>query len=155
MRRDLVCSIVLLGVAASYYWLATDISRSALADEIGAHGLPYAYAALLALVAVALAVKSLLRAARGRAAPGTGDEDHGFVVIVRATGALVLGVLYLLILPFAGYLVATASLLAAMLRYLGEPLGLRAVAIVAIGALLLWLVFAHVLGIALPAPIGL
>jgi putative tricarboxylic transport membrane protein len=155
MRRDLVCSIALLGVAASYYWLATDINRSALADEIGAHGLPYAYAALLALAAVALALSSLLRAARERAAPESVDEDRSLIVIGRAAGACAIGVLYLVILPFVGYLIATASLLAVMLRYLGEPLGLRVATIAVAGAIMLWLVFEHVLGIALPRPMGL
>jgi phosphatidylserine synthase len=51
MRRDLVCSAILLCIAALYYLAATGIQQSTLEDEIGPRGLPTVLAALLAMVA--------------------------------------------------------------------------------------------------------
>jgi len=154
MRRDLVCALVLLGIAAGYFGLARNINRSALADEVGAHGLPYAYAALLALLALGLAATRLLR--RGSAvAPAASADASSLATLGRTAGAVGIGALYLVLMPLVGYLVATALLLTAMLRYLGQPLGWRPLAIAAGGTLFLWLLFDRVLGIGLPGPLGL
>ena len=159
MRRDLVCALILLLVAVGYFGLATDINRSALADEVGAHGLPYIYAALLALVALAMALTATLGRHRAAVRPDAGRPHPATTAasrtsLLRSAGAVGLGALYLLLLPLAGYLLATALLLLGMLRYLGEPLGWRMAAIAIGGTTLLYGLFDLVLGISLPPPAG-
>lgn len=154
MLRELVGALVLFLVAVGYFALAREIPESALGDEISAHGLPYAYAALLALAALAIAVRGLVRRhvhASSQTAPTPGPSLGS---LLRSAGAIGLGVLYLILLPLAGYLIATAALLAAMVRYLGEPLGWRIAAVALGGTAFLWLLFDRVLGISLPAPFG-
>jgi len=154
MRRDLMGSIALLGIAAGYFFLTTRINTSALADEVGAQGLPRVYAALLALMALGLGARAL-RGRRTAATTAQAEPGNAARTLRRAAGVIAIGILYLLILPLAGYLIATALLLAAMLRYLGEPLRWRVAATALLGAAFLWALFDRVLGIAMPGPYGL
>ena len=85
MRKDLIGSITLLGVAAAYYAASTTIFSSALADEVGADGIPVLLAALLAVIALALGVQAFVRVpapakpagAEGEAEAGTGPNESG------------------------------------------------------------------------------
>ena len=60
MLRDLISALILLLIAFAYYYLAGDINQSALADEVGAEGLPVIYATLLGTLALVLAAKALI-----------------------------------------------------------------------------------------------
>jgi hypothetical protein len=153
MLRDLVCAAVLFCVAIAYYAAANDISRSTLADEVGAQGLPVVYALALAAVALLLAAKSLLALALLRApvqAP-TPDAPRTASRLRRASGLLAIGVAYIVLVPLLGYLAAIAVTLAATAVYEGERPGLKLGLIAAAGAVCLWLLFDRLLGIGMPA----
>jgi len=155
LARDLVCSIALLVVAVGYYYLASGIGSSALADEVGAAGLPVAYALVLGAIGLILAFQAVLRRILQPAAGSPVNvPDLGFV-LRRAAGVLGIGVGYLLIVSVTGYLIALVVVLAAMLMYLGERPGWR-VALAAVGgAGLFWVLFDRLLGIPMPALWGL
>jgi putative tricarboxylic transport membrane protein len=158
MRRDLTCSLVLLAVAALYYALARDLGQTALSDAVGPAGLPMAYAAVLALLAVLLGAVAWLRRRLGATAasgvsPGDAEAEAGPARRVRrAAGALGIGVIYLLIVPWIGYPFAIALAIAAMAVYQGERPTLRLVLIACAGAGALFALFDLVLGVPTPAP---
>ena len=136
MRRSHACAAAGLALAAAY-WLAADaLPRSALADAVGADGVPK-------LLAVFLAALSILVAF-------TKSEDSETVrQPLRALGVAGLGFAYVVLVPFIGYLSGAALLAGVSALYYGAR-G-RTVVVFAVGtAVLLWLMFAKALGVALP-----
>jgi putative tricarboxylic transport membrane protein len=152
MARDFTCATVLLAIAVGYYTLASGIGRSALADEVGPAGLPLVYAALLAALAAALAIKTVFRyvlARRGSArVPG---PSPGFV-LARAAGTLGIGAGYVLLVTVLGYWLSLALLLPAMAVYQGKRPDARLGLIAIGGATSFWLLFVWLLGIPMPRP---
>jgi hypothetical protein len=154
MKRDLICAVVLLAVAVGYYTLASGIGRSALADEVGPAGLPLAYAVLLGMLAIALALKTGLRYALShREAAATPQEGPapGYV-LARAAGTLAIGAGYVVVVNVLGYWLSLALLLPAMARYQGAAFSRRLALISVGGATAFWLLFAWLLGIPMPRP---
>jgi hypothetical protein len=142
VRRDLVCAAAGLALAGAYYAAAAAIPTSLLADGVGAGGIPKLLAAALALLSLVLGARSLLVNSRAAAV----DGPH-----LRALGVAALGFVYVAVAPYLGYPLALALLVAAATLYYGERLR-PAVLVHAIGcAALLWLVFAKLLGVAMPA----
>ena len=142
MRRDLVCAVAGLALAGAYYAAADAIPTSLLADGVGAGGIPKLLAVALALLSFLLGARSLLVNSRAAAV----DGPH-----LRALGVAALGFVYVAVAPYLGYPLALALLVAAATLYYGERLR-PAVLFYAIGcAALLWLVFAKMLGVAMPA----
>ena len=146
MRRDLVCAVAGLALAGAYYAAADAIPTSLLADGVGAGGIPKLLAAALALLSLVLGARSLLAGAVAVADPGAGRH-------LRPLGVAALGFVYVAAAPYLGYPAALALLVAGATLYYGERLR-PAVLVYAIGcAVLLWLVFAKLLGVAMPAGI--
>jgi Flp pilus assembly protein TadB len=151
MQRDLICSLILLGVAALYYALARELGETALSDAVGPAGLPLVYAAALAAFAVLLSVSAYLR--RGRRATTTAADEPGpGRRLKRALGALAIGGVYIAVVPLIGYPPAMAFAIAAMAAYQGERLGWRLALIAVAGAGALFVLFELVLGVPMPAP---
>ncbi len=147
MNRDLAFGAACLALAAGYYVMAAAIPESALADAVGPQGLPKTYAFVLAALSSVLILKSLNRSKGVLAAPKHASP------ILRVAGMLLIGILYLAVVPWLGYVVALAGLIAATTYYQGGGLNGR-VAIVALsGALFFWVLFVAVLGI--PHPPGI
>ncbi|HSD43300.1 MAG TPA: tripartite tricarboxylate transporter TctB family protein [Burkholderiales bacterium] len=145
MRRDLVCAALALALAGAYYVAADALPTSLLADGVGAGGIPKLLAVALGVLCVLLGARSLVA---GAAAASTvaGIGDH-----LRALGVAGLGLAYVAAAPHLGYPLAVALLLAATTLYYGASLRLT-VLVYALGcAAVLWLVFARMLGVAMPA----
>lgn len=153
MRKDLIGSIALLGVAAAYYAASTTIFSSALADEVGADGIPVLLAALLAVIALALGVQAFVRVpAPAKPAGAEGEsKDEAEAPVLRALGLLGFGVLYILVVQILGYFPTIALLIGAVALYEGMRLSWRLVAVALGGAAFFWLLFVMVLGIRQPA----
>ena len=166
MKRDLVCALALLTLAAAYYGVARTLGQTALADSVGPAGLPLVYAAVLAGLAVLLACAALLRTrlaprtgktserpagdARGPGQPGS--EVPTAKRLRRAAGALAIGIAYIATVPYLGYLMTTALVLGAMAAYQGEKISKRLFLVAGIGAVVLYLLFDLALGIDMPGP---
>ena len=149
MRRDLVCAAAGLALAGAYYAAAAAIPASLLADGVGAAGIPKLLAVALALLSLLLGARSLVPGA------AAADTDAGVGRHARALGVAGLGLVYVAAAPYLGYPLALALLVAAATLYYGaSPRPTVAVYAVACAALL-WLVFAKVLGVAMPAGIWL
>ena len=153
MTKDSVGALGLLLIALGYYYLATEINQSALADEIGAAGVPVVYAALLVGLALALALKAVMSPRRRRSEFGPEQHtrrDDGRT-LGRAAGMLLIGVGYLASITVMGYVVSLAGLIALVALYLGERAGWRLAGIAMGGAIAFWVLFDRVLGIEMPS----
>lgn len=145
MRRDLVCAALGLALAAAYFAAADALPTSLLADNVGAGGIPKLLAAVLAVLSVLLGARSLIAVAPA-ASTGAGAGQH-----LRALGVAALGFAYVAAAPFLGYPLAVALLAAAAALYYGARLRVSVLVYAAAWAVLLWLLFARVLGVAMPA----
>src|SRR5262245_6501069 len=92
MRKDLISSLILLGIAAAYYAASTDIQDSSLADAVGPRGLPNVLSVLLAGVALVIGARALLAAPA--AAPVATERDAS-APWYRSAGFLAITVLYI------------------------------------------------------------
>jgi hypothetical protein len=146
-------------IAAAYYWEAAEIAESALADDIGAAGLPVAYAYVLGALALALAAQALVGSRRRgeHCAPERGARQRAVFGEVRkfarAAGLLVIGGAYLVAVPILGYALGIAAVLAAVAWYFGQRLTLRLALVVVAGGAVYFIVFVVLLGVDMPAGI--
>ena len=145
MRRDLVCSAILLCIAALYYLAATGIQVSTLEDEIGPRGLPAVLSALLAMAAIVIGVRALVAAPAGAGAPKEAEAHW-----LRAIGMLAIGALYIPVASVLGYWLALALLILAVPVYERMKPSWRMFAVAAGGATFFWLLFDVVLGVRQP-----
>lgn len=153
MRQDYLSGGVLLALAAAYYVATGNIAESTLSDEIGATGLPRLLAMLLALIGLALLVRTALadRAARrARATAAPAEEEEG-ASLPRAVGLLLIGGAYVVLLPFIGYFLSVALLIGAVAFYEGAARSWVLPAAALGGATLYWAIFVKLLGVHQPA----
>jgi putative tricarboxylic transport membrane protein len=151
MNRDFAAGLLGVTLAIVYYAMATGIQNSQLADEVGPAGLPKIYAVFLGGFSALLMVRALLRpAAVGGKTRPVGEE---LFALRRALGILAIGVAYVVLVPWLGYPLAIALVIAVASLYGGGQISLRLAAIAALGALGLWFVFVFLLHIGQPAGI--
>lgn len=142
-NRDLVFGSATLALAAIYYALTVTIPQSDLADPIGPQGLPKTYAAVLAVLAIILMARSIKRPAN----PRTNEPAN----LGRVIGMLLIGVGYIVVLPWLGYLLSVAALIAATTYFQGGSINLRSILVAISGALCFWVLFIWLLRIQYPA----
>jgi putative tricarboxylic transport membrane protein len=140
-RAALVIAVALAGASLLIYWDAARLGGAGAHSRIGPTAFPYAISAAMAVLAVATAVKAW----RGGFPPRERDDIPPVLWIVGGLAA------QLLLLKVAGFSIATGVLFAATARGLGRgplwltfPLGV----VLSLGV---WLVFAGLLQLSLPA----
>jgi putative tricarboxylic transport membrane protein len=149
MNKDLAFGALTLTLSAGYYWMAAGILESQLADAIGPQGLPRTYGILLAALSLILIARSLVRGTGLR----TSTETRPPYAIGRVAGMLAIGIVYIVVVPWLGYLLSLAGLIFATTYYQGGSIN-RQVALVAVsGAVFCWVLF--VLLMRIPQPPGL
>ena len=152
INRDLLFGIATLIVAAVYYGLAVAIPQSDLADPVGPQGLPRVYALLLAALSLILIVRSLRRSAANPDSPNRESRiPNPGSGIPRVIGMLLIGVAYIVVLPWLGYLVSVAALIIATTYFQGGSINARSILVAISGAAFLWLLFIWLLRIQYPA----
>ena len=149
MPKDLAGAVLLLLVAAGYCALAGGINPSALDDGVGAAGIPFIYAAMVAAMGLALAAKAATALWFGRGAPRlAGVESRR---LLGAAVMLGIGIAYLAVVGFLGYPLALAGVLAGAALYQGERAGWRLVRIALAGGAAFWLFFDGFLRLDMPS----
>ena len=141
MNRDLVFGSATLAVAVVYYALTSTIPPSELADPVGPQGLPKMYAIALAALSIILIARALKQPARDEASKPS----------VRVVGMLLIGIAYILVLPYLGYLLSVAMLIAVTTYFQGGRLNARTFLVSVSGAALFWALFIWLLRIQYPA----
>jgi putative tricarboxylic transport membrane protein len=154
-NRDLVFGSATLVLAAIYYALTITIPQSDLADPIGPQGLPKTYAVVLAALSIFLIARSIKRPANLERTnlestdPGSRIPNPGRVP--RVAGMLLIGVAYMVVLPWLGYLLSVAALIVATTYFQGGSINRRSILVAISGALCLWVLFIWLLRIQYPA----
>jgi cell division protein FtsW (lipid II flippase) len=154
MAKDLLSGVVLIAVAGIYYTWSTQIADSTLSDEIGAAGLPQVLAVILVILGLCLVGRTLLSARMNAATAGAAvdddEEEDRNAPLPRAVGFLLFGAAYVFLLPFVGYIISTALLIAAIALYEGAPRTWVVLAAAAGGGILYWAIFVRLLGVNQP-----
>ena len=168
MGRDLAFGGATLALSAAYYWMAAAIPESQLADAIGPQGLPKTYAILLAALSLVLIVRALGTRDSGSGIRDSNDEPRIPSPELRApcpesrapspesrlrrvAGMLAIGIIYILVAPWLGYLLSIAAVILATTYYQGGQVN-RQVAVVALsGGIFFYLLFVVMMGIQQPA----
>lgn len=152
MNKDAVAGLALGVIAAAYWYFADLIPDSALSGHVGADGLPKLLAYVLGGLSLVLFVRGLLV---GRMAPAGGNdgERHSadWYAHARAAGLFVMAALYIVAVPYLGYVLSIGILMFAIALYAGARLSLQLVGIAVAGAVLFYILFVRVLNIPLPA----
>jgi hypothetical protein len=155
MNRDIVCGCGTFVFAVAYYLTAAAIPESMLADAVGPQGLPEAYGITLAILSLLLVGSGLMKwrkeHADGADAPQAKSGRRDWEDARRAFGVLALGAGYVVILPWAGYVVSIALLIVAVAWYQERAFMRWLVPTAIAGALGFWVIFVEVLEIAEPA----
>lgn len=149
MTRTFLGGIATIIVGLAYFYLALQIRETSLADSVGPAGVPKGFAVLMIGLGVVLTVQGLVvRSTENTIASGWNEDRRR---MLRAAGLLSIGILYLLIVPLAGYLLTISLLIMAVAAYQGAPVSLKLVGIGLGGALVLWTTFVWLLRIPMPA----
>jgi putative tricarboxylic transport membrane protein len=151
LNRDLVFGGATLALAVGYYLLAAQIPESQLSDAVGPQGLPRIYAYLLGGLSLILIVSSVRESRATR--PGSRAErpkSSAQVRVLRPAGVVAIGAIYIVVVPWLGYIVSLTALIAATTYYQGGGANRRVVFVAVSGALLFWLLFVAILGIQHP-----
>jgi len=143
--------LLTLLLGSVYLYFAYKIRPSALADTMGAGGVPRVYGWLLVGLSVLLICRSLYEYWRNADRKAMTMEWKGQgIKTLKAAGLLCFGIAYLLIVDSLGYLLSIALLLIGVAIYRGAPIGARLVITGIGGAISLWIIFAVVLGVHMP-----
>ena len=150
LARDLACAALGWAIALAYWVGASRLQRSMLSDEFGADGLPRGLAMLLAAVSTLIALRALWLARR--VPPQPAALGPGLRLHAKALGGVAaLGCLYLVLAPWAGYLIACGVLIYVTALYYGaKPTPLLAAVSIG-GAVFFWWMFARLLSVSMPA----
>jgi len=157
-NRDLLFGVATLVVAAVYYAFAAAIPQSDLADPVGPQGLPRVYALLLAALSLILIARSVRsrKPAWQNAEPQNPEPSESRIPdpgsrLLRVVGMLLIGVAYIIVLPWLGYLLSVAALITATIYFQGGVINGRSILVALSGAVCLWLLFIWLLRIQYPA----
>lgn len=155
MNRDIVCGCLTLVLAVAYYLVAAAIPESMLADSVGPQGLPKAYGIALAILSLLLIVSGVLARGKSRLAAKGISQTQTMVsdrmAAFRAAGMLLIGAAYVVILPWAGYIVSVILLIVAAAWYQERNYMRWLIPTAVAGAVCFWLIFVQLLEIAEPA----
>lgn len=150
IAQDAVLGLVALAIAGVYYAGATQIPESLLADAVGADGIPRMLGIGMGLVGAAMVLRGLLRPAAAAAKEGD-DDAVPLRHYVRAAVLLAVLVLYLVAIPYLGYPISVALLIAAVAWFAGARADATLAVTAVAGAGVFWFMFHWLLGIPMPA----
>ncbi len=152
---NLSASIFGILISSAYIWQARAIEDSLLSDEVGAGGVPAGVGLVMLAASIALLFKALLahaKASRQATAPAEGEAaDSAGRPHRMAFGLLAILAAYVLLLPWAGYIVSMGLLAAGVALFAGARMApVLAAFALAIGPLL-WFLFEYLLQVRMPA----
>jgi putative tricarboxylic transport membrane protein len=158
-HRDLAFGSAALAISVFYYWMATSVPVSQLADAIGPQGLPKVYAVILSALSLMLMIRSVRDGASRKpereSSAMESDSSRARVPdsrsrSFRAAGMLLIGIVYILLAPWLGYLLSIAGLIFATTYYQGGTVGRQAALVALCGGVFFWVLFVAFMGIEQP-----
>ena len=154
-RKDLIGAGIALALAVAYWIGATHIHKSSLIGKgVGADALPRGLAIALAVLAVILIAQNLLQRVKGplsEDAPATPEKlaeaKHKHL---RAAGMFLIGLAFLLVVGYVGYIPAMFTMICVTAVYNGRPMSWRIAAIAAVLTAIFYIMFDLILHIPMP-----
>lgn len=154
-RKDLIGAGIGLALAGAYWIGATHIHKSSLIGKgVGADALPRGLAIALAVLSVILIAQNLWQRRKGALpedAPATPAElmeaRHKHL---RAAGMFLIGLVFLLVVGYVGYIPAIFAMFCVTVVYNGRPMSWQIAAIGAVLTAAFYTVFDLVLHIPMP-----
>jgi hypothetical protein len=155
-RRDLIGAGIALVLAGAYWIGATHIHKSSLIGKgVGADALPRGLAIALAVLAVILILQNVIQRRKGplpEDAPATPRElAEARRKHLRAAGMFLIGVAFLLVVGYVGYIPATFAMVCVTAVYSGRPMSWRIAGIAAVVTAVLYILFDLILDIPMPS----
>ena len=136
-------------LAAVYAWAATHLRVPSMGDPVGPRVVPYLIALGLALSCIAMVVEHVSR--RGGTSDTDAKADSGVTTVALVTSGLLAG--YFLVFELAGFIVATAIFLLALLSVTNRGRWIANLVIAIVFPVAAYLLLATLLGARLPAGI--
>ncbi len=153
LDKDLLAGLFLIGVGSVYYYMANSLHRSLLSDRVGADGFPKLLAVTLIIFSTIMILQSVIKRKPSSATTADEGDDRLRFKFKNAAGMLLLGIGYLLIVSWAGYMVSIALLILVALRYQGEPLSWNMLLFTVLAGIFFWVFFVFALKIPMPGGI--
>jgi hypothetical protein len=155
LRKELIGAGICLALAGAYWIGATHIHKSSLIGKgVGADALPRGLAVTLAVLAVILILQNVLQRRKGplpEDAPATperlAEARHKHL---RAAGMFLIGLGFLLVVGYVGYIPAIFVMICITAVYNGRPMSWRIAGIAAVLTAALYVLFDIVLRIPMP-----
>jgi len=150
MGKDLASGIVMLAISGIVYYGATGIGTSFMSDPVGPAGLPKVLAVVLGVLSLLLIAQASLKLWRTRDKAPAETFEKRWRPHLLAMGMLGIGLGYVVIAEFVGYMAGIALVILATTLYQGAARSWRAPAIAMGGAFSFWLLFVALLNIGQP-----
>jgi len=153
MRGNLITGSLLLIFSVVFWFGADAIPKSSLSGSVGADGLPKMLAIALGVLSAAFIAQTLLmmRAAPAAANAGREEKSGEFSLYLRAFGMIVIGVGYLVLVPYLGYMLTIGLLLLTVAIYNGKRPSAGLLLFAVLGSVAFYLLFVRILDVPLPA----
>lgn len=152
ISRDLAGGVAAIVIGSIYLYFTFQIRSSSLADTVGPAGIPKVLGILMIVLGLILCLQAIIiRLKSPLSIPSEWDGQP--IRILRAAGVLLLCAGYLAIVNTLGYPVSVSLLILLAALYQGARFSWRLPVIAICGGLLLWLIFARLLGISMPSGI--
>lgn len=150
-KNDLLVGVVLIALAVLYWFGADNIPKSILEGGIGAGALPKMLGVTLGILALILVIQSAFaaRTAKDDGVDGRADKV-GWIAHRYALGMLCIGIGYVVLVEFVGYVCAIIYLLGAVTLLAGGAARKVVVAFAVLGAIFFWALFVYALEIRQP-----
>lgn len=155
LRRDLIGAGIALVLAGAYWIGAGKIPRSSLIGKgVGADALPRILGASLAVLALILVAQALFQRRRGPrpedAAPSAAERAEARRKHLRAGGMFLIGLVFLLVVGYVGYIPAIFAMICVTAVYNGRPMSWGIAGLAAVLTVTFYVTFHLVLHIPMP-----
>lgn len=153
MRSNLITGILLLVFSVIFWFGADAIPKSRLGGSVGADGLPKMLAIALGVLSLGYIAQTLLTARMAGPVIGHSREPKtvDYNRHLRAIGMIVIGAVYVAIVPYLGYVLSIALLLLSVALYNGKRPSRGLLLFAVLGSIGFYLLFVRLLEVPLPA----
>jgi hypothetical protein len=157
-RRDIIGAGIALALAVAYWIGATHIHKSSLIGKgVGADALPRGLAVALGVLAVILIAQNLLQRVKGPlpedAPPSREKLAEARHKHLRAAGMFLIGLVFLLVVGYVGYIPAIFAMICVVAVYSGRPMSWRIAGLAAALTAVFYITFDLILHIPMPSGI--
>ena len=152
VKGRIILNITWIIVAVTFYWISIPYAQVRTLDPIGPHVFPQIMSVIIILCALGnlLVIPLSRKAKKKKEQPQGQEEGTGVASIIKIILVIATSGLYIIIMPWAGYLISTILLIFILIVIQGEIDLRKNILISCSFAIVLYLLFSKVLNILLP-----